>query len=86
MLKKGNADPSVCAKNLLSMLIYDCWLARDKGVDPSLLDKPVDKGTLRVEIARILNRFEKRVKPDEVLIETDGKGYLVDLKIKREGE
>lgn len=49
MRAEGNGNPAVCANNLLRMVRGEVPYDRVKGLDPSLIDRPVSSSAVAVK-------------------------------------
>lgn len=67
MLSEGNGDVRVCAINLIRTMRGAVPYERFKGLDPTMIDKPITDGTMVYpEIQRLLEIYEKRIDPNDI--------------------
>ena len=71
MLANGNAEVGPCAACLLSAQQREIPYARSKGIDPDVMDMPMDDvaGYLDETARNALSAYEPRVSVDTVLLE-----------------
>lgn len=71
MLAKGNSDPALCVLNMISTVQGECPMARDKGIDSSMIDRPITKveGQYLTNVENLIEKYEPRVDLDEVDVE-----------------
>lgn len=68
MLPSGNSDVGPCAACLLSTMQREVPYARSKGIDPDVMDMPLDvaEGYLDESARNVLAEYEERVDVDSV--------------------
>lgn len=62
MKASGNGSPEVCANNLLRMVRGECPYERVKGIDPRIVDSPVNSATddLKIDAQWLVETYEPR--------------------------
>ncbi len=63
MLASGNGKPMQCVANLVRITRGECAYDRVKGIDPTLIDRPVSivKPLLQEDIRWLIKTYEPRV-------------------------
>lgn len=86
MLKQGNSNPNVTSMNLLKTLAGEVPLARNKGVDIDVFDKPYAQGFKDFEddIIEKLEEYEPRAEITSVGQNEDGEIIIDMINISNE--
>ena len=87
MRASGNGDINVCANNLLQMFRGEVPYERVKGLDPRLIDRPLEDVELdvRQDADWLLETYEPRAEVEGVSVEPNedaNGGFSVLAKIK----
>ena len=80
MLAKGNGRKEVCAKNLLSMFEYECWMIRDMGLNKDIMDSVQDVGMVMNNCQQQIRSFEPRVSYDQLSVKAVYEGYEIGVE------
>ncbi len=88
MRMKGNGNPVVCAKNLMSMTIGECPFDRLRGRDPAMLDRPMGEQQAVRNARMVMEMYEPRLDAKVIKAHyTDRHGnfeILMDVEERRE--
>ena len=91
MKASGNGTPQVCANNLLCMVRGECPYERVKGLDPRVVDSPVNvaREDLEVDAQWLVETYEPRAIFEGLTVTPkDGTGgdfsIIANLKEKEE--
>ncbi|MCB6992889.1 hypothetical protein LI177_05240 [bacterium 210820-DFI.6.37] len=84
----GNGEPMTCLQNLLSMVETECPLARDKGIDARLVDRPADNmEDIDEDITDLIAEYEPRLSTEEINIVMDNEGdFSMTVQVGAGGE
>ena len=63
MKSSGNGTPQQCVANLINLYQYEVPYARQKGMDPSIIDMPRDEAevTVKNHASWLIENYEPRV-------------------------
>ena len=84
MLAKGNSDPAVCVQNLLRTWRGEVPYERLKGIDTSLIDRPISSArpAIEADAVWVVNTYEPRVTATEAVTSVlDGMQGDVDMTL-----
>ena len=91
MKSSGNGDIKTCVSNLLRTFRGEVPYERVKGIDPRMIDKPVE--TVRSEVQQdawwLLETYEPRANIESINVTQDGGadgGLIITANITGEGE
>lgn len=87
MRASGNGDINVCANNLLQTFRGEVPYERVKGLDPRLIDRPLDDVEIdvRQDAEWLIETYEPRAEVEGVFVEPNDNangGFVVRAKIK----
>ena len=85
MRASGNGDVAVCVHNLLRMVRGENPYERTKGLDPRLIDRPVEEAEVAQDAEWCIENYEPRATLESVTVEdggSSGGGFHVSAKIK----
>jgi hypothetical protein len=72
MLAQGNANPEICAKNLLQTVRGEVCFDRTRGLDADLIDRPLNaEAEIIDDVLWTIDTFEPRVDPDTLIEELE---------------
>lgn len=88
MRATGNGKPLTCLQNLLSMVETECPLARDKGIDARLIDRPAENmEDIDEDITDLVAEYEPRLSTEEIDITMNEDGeFSVIVNVNKGGE
>ncbi len=68
MLSSGNGKPMQCVANLVRITRGECVYDRVKGIDPTLIDRPISivKPLLQEDIRWLIKTYEPRVNMQDI--------------------
>ena len=85
MRKQGNANPIVCANNLLHLFRGEVPYERTKGMDPRAIDQPTPEAEAEIiqDATWLLETYEPRVQVNEIAVvyseDTNSNSIVADL-------
>ena len=88
MKSTGNGEAITCLQNLLSMVEMECPLARDKGIDARLIDRPAENmEDIDENITDLVAEYEPRLNTEniDIVMNEDG-DFSVKVQISEGGE
>lgn len=87
MRMSGNGDPLVCAKNLMSMTLYECPFDRLRGRDPAMLERPMGESQAVQNAKTVLKMYEPRLEPAVIKggYKNANGDFFIDIKLDDKG-
>ena len=87
MRASGNGDVSICANNLLQIFRGEVPYERVKGIDPRLIDRPLNDAEMDIQQDAdwLLETYEPRAVVESVSVSLSDKvegGIVINAKIK----
>ena len=79
MKAKGNGTPQQCVANLMNLYQYEVPFARQKGMDPSIIDLPTDEAEVAAKnhASWLIETYEPRAVVNDIKISYTDKNRMV---------